>query len=144
MASTRKFGVTSNLSGLQQGIVVNSISHSFSTDTAEARDQAGRLIDIAVYGKTEQISIDGLVTTAGDTVGAGDIITLGTKNYLVTAVSNNESNTAFETASVNARWSEDAELWPLSACVTGEGALSATYTWDPEKTVNSGKETAGD
>ena len=141
MASTRKFGVTSNLSGLQQGIVVNSINHSFNTESAEARDQAGRIIDIAVYGKTEQISIDGLTTTEGDQVGAGDIIAIGGKNYLVTTVSNNESNTAFETANVNARWSEDAELWPLSACVSGANGL---YTWDAEKTVNSGKESAGE
>ena len=139
MASTRKFGVTSNLSGLQQGIVVNSINHSFNTESAEARDQAGRIIDIAVYGKSEQISIDGLTTTDGNQVAAGDIISLGSKNYLVTAVSNNESNTAFETANVNARWSEDAELWPLSACVSGAGG----YSWDATKTVNSGKESAG-
>lgn len=136
MASTRKFGVTSNLSGLQEGIVVNSINHSYSTESAEARDQAGRIIDIAVYGKTEQISLDGLVTTEGNSVGAGDVITLGTKNYLVTSVSNNESNTAFETANVNARWSEDAELWPLSACVSG----ATGYKWDASKTINSGKE----
>lgn len=140
MASIRKFGVTSNLSGLQEGIVVNSINHSFTTETAEARDQAGRIIDIAVYGKTEQIAIDGLMTTASGQVGAGDIISLGGKNYLVTSVSNNESNTAFETANVNARWSEDAELWPLSACLTGVNGFSG-YTWDPDKTVNSGKET---
>lgn len=137
MGSKRKFGVTSNLSGLQEGIVVNSINHSFNTESAEARDQAGRIIDIAVYGKTEQISIDGLTTTEGSQVGAGDIIALDGKNYLVTSVSNNESNTAFETANVNARWSEDAELWPLSACVSGANGL---YTWDATKTVNSGTE----
>ena len=134
MASNRKFGVTSNLSGLQEGIVVNSINHSYNTETAEARDQAGRLIDIAVYGKTEEISLDGLVTTASGQVGAGDIIAIGGKNYLVTSVSNNESNTAFETANVNARFSEDAWLWPLSACVSGANGL---YTWDPDKTVAS-------
>lgn len=143
MSSTRKFGVTSNLSGLQEGIVVNSINHSFNTESAEARDQAGRIIDIAVYGKTEQISIDGLTTTEGSQVSAGDIITLGSKNYLVTSVSNNESNTAFETANVNARWSEDAELWPLSACLTGVNG-NPGYSWDSTKTVNSGKESAGE
>lgn len=142
MGSTRKFGVTSNLSGLQEGIVVNSINHSFSTETAEARDQAGRLIDLAVYGKTEEISLDGLMTTASGQVTAGGIITLDGKNYLVTSVSNNESNTAFETANVNARWSEDTELWPLTACITGLNGFSG-YAWDPDKTVNSGKEKAG-
>ena len=136
MASTRKFGVTSNLSGLQQGIVVNSINHSFNTETAEARDQAGRLIDIAVYGENEQISIDGLTTTEGNQVTAGSIITIGKKNYLVTSVSNNESNTAFETANVNARWSDDAELWPLTACLTGVNGFSG-YTWVPSGAINS-------
>lgn len=141
--SSRKFGVTSNLSGLQQGIVVNSINHNFNTETAEARDQAGRIIDIAVYGESEEISIDGLTTTDGDQVKAGSIISLGSKNYLVTSVSNNESNTAFETANVNARWSEDAELWPMSACITGLNSFSG-YTWDPSKTVNSGKKSSGE
>lgn len=140
MSSKRKFGVTSNLSGLQQGIVVNSINHNFSTESAEARDQVGRLIDIAVYGESEQITIDGLTTTDGNQVKAGDIITLGNKNYLVTTTSNNESNTAFETANVNARWAEDVELWPLSACLTGVNGFSG-YTWDASKTVNSGKDT---
>ena len=139
----RKFGVTSNLSGLQEGIVVNSINHNFSTDSAEARDQAGRLIDIAVYGENEEITIDGLTTTAATSaqVKAGDIVTIGDKNYLVTATSNNESNTAFQTQNVTARWAKDVELWPMSACVSGAGG----YTWDPDKTVNSGTgEPAGD
>lgn len=135
--STRKFGVTSNLSGLQEGIVVNSINHNHNTESAEARDQAGRIIDIAVYGQSEEISLDGLTTTDGNQVTAGDIVTIGNKNYLVTSVSNNESNTAFETASVNARWAPNAEIWPLSACVAGSGALSGIYTWDGSKAVPS-------
>ena len=130
MASKRKFGVTSTLSGLKEGIVVNSINHNSTTETAEARNEAGQVIDIAVYGSGEQITIDGLTTTDGNQVEAGDVIALGGKNYLVTSKSNTESNTAFETANVNARWTPNAELWPLSACVSG--------VWDPTKTINAG------
>ena len=124
MPSKRHFGITSTLTGLSQGIVVNSISHSDSTESAEARDEKGRIIDIAVYGGGDEISIDGLVTGTG--VKAGDIISITengtTKKYLVTASSKNETNTAFQTASVNARYAPSCYYWPLS----GNAAPSAT------------------
>ena len=119
MASKRKFGVTSVLTGLSEGLVVNSINHSSTTETAEARNEHGQIIDIAGYGGGEEITIDGLMTTDGNGVKAGDVITIGDRNYLVTSTSNNESNTAFETANVQARWSPDCELWPLSAATSG-------------------------
>ena len=83
MGSKRKFGVTSNLTGLAAGIVVNSISHSDNTETAEARNQYGQLIDLAVYGGGDEITVDGLVE--GDGVTAGSIIVVDGKNYLVTS-----------------------------------------------------------
>ena len=51
--SNRKFGISSNLSGLQNGMIVNSISKSENIESAEARDEKGRIIDIAVYGSGE-------------------------------------------------------------------------------------------
>ena len=142
MPSKRHFGITSNLSGLSQGIIVNSISHSDSTETAEARDEKGRIIDIAVYGGGDEVSIDGLVTGSG--VKAGDIVTISetvdgtttTKKYLITSSSKNETNTAFQTASVNARYAPSCYYWPLS----GNAAPSSTQ-WsdgtDPDTGTNS-------
>lgn len=124
MANThqpRKFGVTSTLSGLSEGIVVNSITHNSTSETAEARDEHGQIIDIAVYGEGEQITIDGLVTSAENTLKAGSIATVDGKNYLVTSTSKTESNTAFQTTNVTARYSPDCELWPLSAAQAGTG-----------------------
>lgn len=124
MANThqpRKFGVTSTLSGLSEGIVVNSITHNSTSETAEARDEHGQIIDIAVYGEGDEITIDGLVTTATNTLKAGSIATVDGKNYLVTSTSKTESNTAFQTANVTARYSPDCELWPLSAAQAGTG-----------------------
>lgn len=125
MANThqpRKFGVTSTLSGLSEGIVVNSITHNSTSETAEARDEHGQIIDIAVYGEGDEITIDGLVTTAENTLKAGSIATVDGKNYLVTSTSKTESNTAFQTTNVTARYSPDCELWPLSAAQAGTGA----------------------
>ena len=102
MASNRRFGVTSNLQGLSHGIVVNNISSNNSCDSAEARDHKGNIIDIAVYGENKQVTIDGLYTGQG--VEAGTVIRLDGENYIVTSTGRNETNTAFQTASVNARY----------------------------------------
>ena len=130
--SNRRFGVTSNVSGLAAGIVVNSISHSDNTETAEARDEKGRVIDIAVYGGGDEISIDGLVK--GDGITAGSIIKIGDKNYIVTTTGKNETNTAFQTASINARYAPSCEYW-------SKDLVESNYTWDASGfisgTVNS-------
>ncbi|MBO7713592.1 MAG: hypothetical protein J6S85_26100 [Methanobrevibacter sp.] len=134
--SNRRFGVTSNVSGLAAGIVVNSISHSDNTETAEARDEKGRVIDIAVYGGGDEISVDGLVV--GEGVKAGSIVSIPengvAKNYIVTTTSKNESNTAFQTASFNARYAPSCEYW-------SKELVESDYTWDASGyisgTVNS-------
>ena len=123
--STRKFGISSNLSGLQNGLIVNSISRNQNIESAEARNEKGQVIDIAVYGSGEEITLDGLAVSTENAVKAGDVIELDDKKYLVTSQSNSETNTAFETTSVQARYAPSAYLWPLS----GLGAASGTiYT----------------
>ena len=129
--SNRRFGVTSNVSGLAAGIIVNNISHSDSTETAEARNEKGQLIDLAVYGGGDEISVDGLVV--GDGVQAGTVVTIAGKNYLVTTTSKTESNTAFQTANFNARYAEDCYYWPLSAIgqtPDASGYISGTINSD--------------
>ncbi len=41
MSSTRKFGVTSNLGDLSNGLIANSISFNNTVETAEARNVSG-------------------------------------------------------------------------------------------------------
>ena len=126
MASTRKFGVYSDVSGLSTGIIVNSIQHNFNGDTAEARDEKGRLIDLAAYGENEEITIDGLTTGSG--VSNGSVIWIGNKGYLVTSTSQTENNTAFATQNVTARYAKNCEYWTCNA----SGEICA-----PSATVNS-------
>lgn len=128
MASQRKFGIVTNVDGFT-GIQVNGISRTYNTETAEARNEKGQVIDIATYGNGEQITVDGLTTGTG--VKPGSIVTLSmdgvTKNYLITAASETESNTAFKTQNVTARYAPSCELWYTSGGVMCE----------PSSTVNS-------
>lgn len=126
MSSTRKFGVYSDVSGLSTGIIVNSIQHNYNSDTAEARDEKGRLIDLAAYGENEEITIDGLTTGSG--VSNGSVIWIGSKGYLVTSTSQTENNTAFATQNVTARYAKNCEYWTTDA----SGVICA-----PSATTNS-------
>ena len=127
MASTRKFGIVSDVAGLSAGCIVNSITHNFNSDVAEARNEKGKLIDIAAYGENEEITIDGLTTGSG--VSNGSVIWLGNKGYLVTSTSQTENNTEFMTQNVTARYSKDCEYWTTNA--SGEVcAPSATTNSD--------------
>lgn len=115
--SSRQFGIVTDTQGLKQGCIVNSITHNFNSETAEARDEKGKLIDLAAYGETEEITVDGLTTGTG--VKNGDVIwlsetidgTTNTKGYLVTSTSKTESNTAFVTQNVTARYAPSCEFW---------------------------------
>ena len=131
MGSTRKFGIVTDTQGLAQGCVVNSITHNYSSDTAEARNEKGMLIDLAVYGETEEITVDGLTT--GDGVKNGSVVWLQEKNkpakgYLVTSTSKTENNTAFVTQNVTARYSKGCEYWTTT---------SGGYVCDALSTINS-------
>lgn len=134
MASDRKFGIVTTVSGFT-GIKVNSISRTYNTQTAQARDENGKVIDIATYGNGEEISVDGLTTGTG--VKPGSIVKLGSKNYLVTAASESESNTAFVTQNATARYAPSAEFW----WVKSDGTMcapSATYNSDSADPVPTG------
>lgn len=99
--SDRKFGITYNLSGLSQGIIVNNLSITNNAETAQARDERGQVIDVAVYNNnTKQIAIDGLYTGQG--VDNGSLIKVGDEFFLVTSTGNVETNSSFQTGSVNA------------------------------------------
>lgn len=134
MASDRKFGIITTVSGFT-GIKVNSISRTYNTETAEARNEKGQVIDIATYGNGEEITVDGLFTSGG--VKPGAVVKLGTKNYLVTAASENESNTAFVTQNVTARYAPSCQFW----WVKSDGSMCAqddTYNSDSTDAVPTG------
>lgn len=142
--STRRFGVISDVEGLKAGCIVNTITHNFNSDTAQARDEKGKLIDLAAYGENEEITIDGLTT--GDGVKNGTVIWLGEngeeKGYLVTSTSKTESNTAFQTQNVTARYSKNCEYWWTNTsgniCAPSATINSDTPSSDPNYVAPSG------
>ena len=128
--SARQFGIVTDVEGLSAGCRVNSITHNFNSETAEARGEKGELIDLAVYSENEEITVDGLTT--GNGVANGSVIWLtpkggSKKGYLVTSTSQTENNTAFVTQNVTARYSKDCEYWTLD-----DGVVCA-----PSATINS-------
>ena len=110
----------------------NKINKLSRNDFIKLYKKYGQLIDLAVYGGGDEITVDGLVE--GDGVTAGSIIVVDGKNYLVTSTSKNESNTAFQTASVNARYAPSCEYWPRSLI---SGGYQADASGVVTGTVNS-------
>ena len=135
MASDRKFGIVTTVSGFT-GIKVNSISRTYNTQTAEARNEKGQVIDIATYGNGEEISVDGLTT--GNGVRPGSVVKLGAKNYLVTAASESQSNTAFVTQNATARYAPSCQFWWVQSDGT-MCAQSATFNSDDSNPVPTGQ-----
>lgn len=115
--STRKFGITSNLSGLTGGLIANSIAYNTSVETAEARNEKGQIIDLAAYSKSEEITVNGLYVGSG--IEPGSVVTVGEKDYLVTASTKNESNSAFQEGSITAKSADNAVLHCLSSIISG-------------------------
>lgn len=111
--TTREFGITSNVSGLQAGLIVNSLSFSKDVETAEARNEKGQIIDIAGYSKKESVDVKGLYVGAGTE--PGTIVTIGAKNFLVTSSTKDETNTDFQQGSLKCETADEAVLWPLSS-----------------------------
>lgn len=56
----RKFGVTSDVGGLSQGLIANSLSFNKDAESAEARNEKGEIIDIAAYSTQETVDVQGV------------------------------------------------------------------------------------
>jgi hypothetical protein len=112
----RIFGVTTTPSGLSDGIIVNSYTEQTNSDRAEARGPNGKLLDVANYGVSKEITIEGLFVGNGAQVGMK--INVGDRDYLITNSTKNESYTAFQTASVTAFGGEvDTVIHELSSVI---------------------------
>ena len=106
----RQFGVISIVSGgttAITGLIANSVTASESVETAQARDESGKVIDHQAYSKTKTITVRGLLDAASPSVTAGSVIVIGGGTFLVTSAEQTESNTAFVEYSITATESDD-------------------------------------
>lgn len=116
MATTRKFGIVTDVSGITAGIMINSLDFNETVETAQARDEQGRIVDIAAYSNSKTVSIQGLMDTAkGSVATAGSIITLDGKQWLIDSVAKRESNTGFVELTISARTADNAQIYVPSA-----------------------------
>lgn len=126
MSTTRKFGIITDVSGVTGGIMINSLDFSESVETAQARDELGRIVDIAAYSNSKTVSIQGFMDTAkGAVATAGSIITLEGKNWLIDNVSKRESNTGFVELTISARTADEAQIYvPSSSSSSSQSSSS--------------------
>lgn len=119
----RRFGIITNVAGLQCGITVNSVSRGDSVEVAEARDEKGRVTDLKAYSRGENVSIQGVVDDEkGEIVKSGSKLTLEGKDYLVESVDKPEQHTAFYEATISARTADDAVIHVYEEETTEPGA----------------------
>jgi hypothetical protein len=94
----RQFGVISIVSGSTTAvadIIAESVNKSNSVETATARDESGKVIDMQAYSKTTTLTINGLLNVSTPTVDAGSVIVISGGTFLVTSAEMVESNTDF-------------------------------------------------
>lgn len=109
MATTRKWGIITDVSNITGGILINSLSFDDSAETAEARDDKGRVVDLAAYSRQQSVTIQGLMDTAKGTLAtAGSKLTLDGKDWIIESVSKQESNQDFVRLTVTAKSSDNA------------------------------------
>lgn len=103
--AARIFGVTTNLSGIQTGLIANDVSWNDTTQIAEARNEKGELLDLASYSKGGTASINGLHVGSG--IAVGSVVNLGVISGLVESTTKTENNTSFQTGSLSVRYGDD-------------------------------------
>ena len=110
--STRSFGIVTSLTGLTAGICVNSLDTTESVDVAEARDEKGKITDLAGYSQRREITVTGVLDSAkGTLVTAGSKLTIGGKDYLVNSVQRRESNQGFCEITLGCTGADDALIY---------------------------------
>lgn len=124
MATTRKWGIISDVSGVTQGIMINSLDFNETVETAQARNELGQIVDIAAYSNAKTVSIQGLMDTAkGSVATAGSIITLDGKQWLIDSVAKRESNTGFVELTISARTADNAQIYVPSGSSSSSSSL---------------------
>lgn len=106
----RQFGVVSIVSGETPtiaGIIAESVTTSESVETAQARDESGKVIDFQAYSKTKTLTINALLDTATPSVTAGSNIVISGGTFLVTSAEQVESNTDFVRYNLTVTTSDD-------------------------------------
>lgn len=127
MATTRQFGIITSITGLQAGIMVNSLDFNEQVETAEARNEKGAITDIAGYSNSKTVSIQGVMDTAkGSVATAGSVLTLDGKQWLIDSVARRESNTGFVELTISARTADNAEIYIVDASSSAPAPASGS------------------
>ena len=109
-----KFGILTTDSGLSN-VIIQSISKKGNAEIAEARDQNGAIIALHAYSKSSTVEIRALLDADSVTTEAGQLITIGSQNYIIESTSQDESNTGWAEVSLTAKTADSATVTALDA-----------------------------
>lgn len=115
----RIFGVVTDLSGtIGQGLIANNYSKTVSVEQATATDEQGHKLDIKGVTQGTSVSIDGLYV--GEGIKAGERITIGDQDFLVTSNQITEANNDFKKSSIQAEGGDPdyTVIWSLDDLVS--------------------------
>lgn len=120
MATTRSFGIITDVTGVTGGLVINSLSFSETSQIAQCRGERGEVLDLAAYSKAKTVNITGYLDSSKGTLAtAGSKITLQGKDWIIDSVSKNESNSTFVEVTISARTADSAVI-----TIIGEGTAT--------------------
>ena len=112
--TTRKFGIITNVDGITGGILVNGYDEDQTVQSATAKDEKGRTVDIAAYSLEKSATISGVMDTAkGDLATAGSILTIDGKEWLIQSVKRTQSNQDFVQLSLTIKTADNAIITPV-------------------------------
>ena len=94
-----QFGVVTTATGVGS-IIIQSITSNDSVQTAQALDELGNIVAINGYSRANSGSIQALLD-GSISVAAGDTITIGGEEKIVTGVDLNETNTGYAEATIS-------------------------------------------
>lgn len=77
--------------------VLNSVTTTYSTEVADARNALGKVTNQQAYSKTSEVSFDGLFN--GDTLAPGTSVTVAGVTGILTTVAKTETNTEYQKVS---------------------------------------------
>lgn len=100
------------------GIICNSFNEDESAEKAQARNEAGQVIDEWSYSKSRNFSASGLLDDATKLPKVGEIFTLNKQTYLLDSISKPCTNTGAAEVTFSGSAADEAILHPYSEVLT--------------------------
>lgn len=108
----RAFGIVTAKNGGITGITINSLNKTETTKEASVIGEDGKTLEIKAYSIEKTIDVSGVIDGAAPA--AGNKLTIGGVDYLISSVKVNEASEAFVTVDLSAKTTDNATITTLT------------------------------